>query len=434
MANPLSLKDIADFKIPASGLVDDSDPTFSYYSSGSVPLYDRSYIKNKSANRTMFFPPEYVLIERSTDGGATWTTVPTSGTNSVTLDQRRNLMGEVATNIAVGVGEQTTSMQMRITLKYTGGFYCSLDRAFIDFNMVGHSCEVKMDASTYGAQSTYTDIFGWKGISGWPGPNLYKFPYKTAWGTNSSAHLYNVRFTFKYLSINSSYKNNSATVRMLNLYGVNYWGTAGEPRDNGFLYKWDSSKNVTFPTKVYSGSYKLTAEKELTQAQYDALSDADKKNGTAYFITDGQLGTTKWTPVRVATLNIAKRSVSGNAWHNLGFVASTSKYNTDYVSTGASDGASGTALQILKAGRYLFMPSIRHTDFGNATTDCAWGIAGVTNGIEHWQYDKNRGAFDGQTVEQCAVGNQCFFSVFREGASMDWANTRATMEVFYLGD
>lgn len=439
MANPLSLKDIADFKIPANNLVDDSDTTFSYYSSGSVPLYDRSYIDLIRANRLMFFPASYVLIERSTDNGATWTTVPTSGTDSVNNDRRAELTAEITSNsIAMGkAGTQTTSMQLRVTFKYPGNntFYCGIDRAYMYFTNSGHNCEVKMDASTYGAQSTYTDIFGWRGISGWSGPNLYKFPYRSAWGSNSSAHLYNIRFTFRYLSINSSYATSPAYIKNINLYGANQWGSTGEPRNLAHLYKWDKDKNVTFPTKVYSGAYKLTAEKELTQAQYDALSNTEKMNGTAYFITDAGHSVVPKTPILVADLRMSLRSVSGNQWHNIGFVNSEAYYNAEYVTAGGSDGASGTALKIIKPGKYMFCPNARHTDFSNATTDCAWAVTGAAQYIEHWHYDKNRGGFYDPSIVRCVVNNQCFFGVYREGATMDWTNTDfAKMEVFYLGE
>lgn len=336
MANPLSLKDIADFKIPASGLIDDSDTAFSYYKSGDVTLYDRSYIQSTNANRTWFFPADNVLIERSTDGGATWTTVPTSGTNSVNNDRRKELFAEIQTNsIALGPsGTQTTNMQLRITMKYNGAWYCSIDRAHMWFSNSGHSCEVKMDASTYGAQSTYNDIFGWRSISGWSGNNVYKFPYKTAWGSNNANHLYNVRFTFKYLSINSSYATTPAYIKTIALYGVNKWNSSVEPSNNGHLYKWDMNKNVTFPAHVYYspdyadgdwhkvGMTRITAEQtsdivvnipsEMQSGVWDFKAEATFEERT------NSVAGNYWIQMKAVTSDNAYSAVNNTRWYNQG--------------------------------------------------------------------------------------------------------------------
>ena len=63
-------------------------------------------------------------------------------------------------------------------------------------------------------------------------------------------------------------------------------------QDDGKLYMYD--KNAT--PNAQTGKYSIvsgggnTESIELTQAQYDALSDEEKNNGTVYFITDGQGG------------------------------------------------------------------------------------------------------------------------------------------------
>ena len=136
-----------------------------YYSSGNVPYYDRAYIDAINANRTAFFPGENVVIERSTDGGSTWTEVSTT---DFSINARANLFSMTRANsIPIGTGTVTTNHQLRITLKYPGSsWYCGLDRLFIFMSTGGHTVTCSMDASTYGAQTTYTDIFTNKNISG----------------------------------------------------------------------------------------------------------------------------------------------------------------------------------------------------------------------------------------------------------------------------
>lgn len=248
----LALKDTADFPIPTKNIVD-NDVNFNYATSGSINAYDRTYLDIINANRTFFFPPANVLVERSTDSGSTWTTVDTS---TYTTQQRGNLMCGVGSSLNIGTGNASTSQMLRVTLLYPGTtWYCSLDRAYIRWSVSGHSNTVKIQASTYGAQSTYTDITGDTAISGWPGDNMIKFSYRTAWGTNNSAHLYNIRFIFKYSSVNSSYISQQSQVIKIALFGTNFWGTTGTPRYAGHLYNWDYLQNVTFPAKVTSTDF-----------------------------------------------------------------------------------------------------------------------------------------------------------------------------------
>lgn len=251
----LALKDTADFPIPTKNIVD-NDVNFNYATSGSINAYDRTYLDIINANRTFFFPPANVLVERSTDGGSTWTTVDTS---TYTTQQRGNLMCGVGSSLNIGTGNASTSQMLRVTLLYPGTtWYCSLDRAYIRWSVSGHSNTVKIQASTYGAQSTYTDITGDTAISGWPGDNMIKFSYRTAWGTNNSAHLYNIRFIFKYSSVNSSYISQQSQVIKIALFGTNFWGTSGTPRYAGHLYNWDYLQNVTFPAKLTAQNFKAS--------------------------------------------------------------------------------------------------------------------------------------------------------------------------------
>lgn len=63
----------------------------------------------------------------------------------------------------------------------------------------------------------------------------------------------------------------------------------------------------------YSDTNGLLAMKELTQAQYDALTTDEKNNGTAYFITDrlSPAATDLWTKVGTTTLNTTAKDCSG---------------------------------------------------------------------------------------------------------------------------
>ncbi len=63
-------------------------------------------------------------------------------------------------------------------------------------------------------------------------------------------------------------------------------GTANDARSNALTVDW--SGNVDFSGKATDSTGNiLTPSVELTQAEYDALTEDEKNNGTVYFITDG---------------------------------------------------------------------------------------------------------------------------------------------------
>lgn len=273
----LALKDTADFKIPTKNIVD-NDSSFNYSTANSINAYDRTYLDIINANRTKFFPYGKVLIERSTDSGSTWTTVSTSDFSN---ENRGNLMSDVGTSLYIGVGNAALTQQLRVTLQFPGtAYYCSLDRAFFRFSNSGHACSVTIEASTYGAQSTYTTLASNQTVAGWSGNNMVKFSERSAWGTNNSNHLYNIRFIFKYTSINSSLPTNQGSIQKIDMFGQNFWGTSNSPQHYGHLYSWDYLKNVTFPATLTA-----TTLKTGTAAADHLLARRIRgdNNGTTYY-------------------------------------------------------------------------------------------------------------------------------------------------------
>lgn len=273
----LALKDTADFPIPTKNIVD-NDANFNYATVGGINAYDRTYLDIINANRSFFFPPANVLIERSTDSGSTWTTVSTS---TFSNENRGKIFCGIGAALGIGTGNAATTQQLRITMQYPGtSWYCSLDRAYIRWNIAGHSNNVTIQASTYGAQSTYTDIVSNQAVNGWSGDNMIKFSRRTAWGTNNSAHLYNIRFIFKYSSVNSSYIAQQSQVIKISLFGMDFWGTTGTPRYAGHLYNWDYLQNVTFPANLTAPIVKTGTASSNALVSYKLRSSGD---GTSYY-------------------------------------------------------------------------------------------------------------------------------------------------------
>lgn len=228
-----------------------------YGTAGSINLYDRMYLDCINANRSAFFPGENVFIEHSIDGGSTWTEYTTS---QFTVSSRKNLFSMTRAKwLNFGtVTPVTTNNRCRITMKSPGStWYCSLDRVFMFINTGGHTVKCDIEVSTYGAQTTYTKIISDYSLNGWAGPNMISFGSRSAWGTNSSGHIYNIRITFKITAVNTTYQNSIPSINDIRFFGPNFWGTTNTPRYAGHLYSWDDAQNVTFPSIVNASKLKI---------------------------------------------------------------------------------------------------------------------------------------------------------------------------------
>ena len=237
-----------------------------YGTAGSVNLYDRMYLDCINANRSAFFPGENVYIEHSTNGGSSWTEYTTS---QFSINNRKKIFSMTrAKALHFGtVTPITTNHRCRIIMKSPGStWYCSLDRVFMFATTSGHTVTCDIEVSTYGAQTTYTKIVSDCKISGWPGPNIISFGNRSAWGTNSSGHIYNIRITFKITEVNTTYQNSIPSINDIRFFGPSFWGTANMPRYAGHLYSWDEDQNVTFPAIVNASNLRINGTNVLLKA------------------------------------------------------------------------------------------------------------------------------------------------------------------------
>lgn len=85
---------------------------------------------------------------------------------------------------------------------------------------------------------------------------------------------------------------------------------SGSYRSNARTLDWSGNQWIA---GNYSDTNGLLAMKEVTQAQYDALTTDEKNNGTAYFITDrlSPAATDLWAKVGTATLTTVAQGCSG---------------------------------------------------------------------------------------------------------------------------
>ena len=329
-----------------------------YGTAGSINLYDRMYLDCINANRSAFLPGENVFIEHSTDGGSSWTEYTTSQFN---VSSRKNLFSMTrAKRLNFGtVTPVTTNHRCRITMKSPGNnWYCSLDRVFMFINTGGHTIKCDIEVSTYGAQTTYTKIISNYSLNGWSGPNMISFGNRSAWGTNSSGHIYNIRITFKITKVNTTYQNTQSSVNDIRFFGPSFWGTANTPRYAGHLYSWDADQNVTFPSIVNASNLRI--------------------DGTNVLLKVYPVGS-----IYISVNNTNPGTLFGGTWEQIKDTFLLSAGNT--YEAGSTGGEATVALQVNN------LPSHNHTEKLPST----WNFKFASGGTNGYVSDCTTGAYAG---------------------------------------
>ncbi len=81
-------------------------------------------------------------------------------------------------------------------------------------------------------------------------------------------------------------------------------------RSNARTLDWNGNEVIS---GVYKDKYGVQCSRELTKAQYNALSTAEQNNGTDYYLTDADPSeyTDVWTKLGTAVLNTSAKNCSG---------------------------------------------------------------------------------------------------------------------------
>lgn len=212
-------------------------PNNAWRSNGVWPIL-ASQIDVYRANRLAFLQDDEYEVEKSTDGGATWTT-------SVKDDaMRRVFIG--LNNGRISIPSTTTDM-MRITIKPNSARYSRIDFFYM---WVGCPSEgntfAKIEFSTATAPDTW-NLHSTAPIAGLTGPNMMK--YQRLFGSGSAVA--NVRFTI-YNTVDHTI---GTSVYGIQGHGSNAWGDINNMYQFGHLYSWDVSQNAKFPAKVVASSF-----------------------------------------------------------------------------------------------------------------------------------------------------------------------------------
>lgn len=231
--------------------------------------------------RSNFMNPAGIIVEYSTDSGATWIDY------GATDIDKRALVSECVHMPTLMLGKYTggatrVTDQLRITIDgVAGNVYFALKTLCILMTTGGASgckCKVEHARGKAGATSLNNLSFvtdGTYDISGWGGWNSIPCSL-TYGGTRTRADNSNaIRLTF---SITTPYsRNQQCCIYRVLMLGTTCWTGASNQAKYGTVYQLDSNQNATFPAQVAATKFKgaLTNTIKINGKTYDGSAAVD---------------------------------------------------------------------------------------------------------------------------------------------------------------
>lgn len=250
-----------------------------------IPPLARALIDNCRANKLAFLPADQIIVEKTIDGGKTWTDAGVSDVvkaytfsgvqyGGIALPQINGKM-----NTLCGVRVTFTAMKYDVpsgtaeTDKYkywnknyvkSTERYCDLDYFWLWVSSSNNAISVKLEA----AAGAYPDDWlikydGGLRMTGWSGPNIIKQPSNIFGGQLSqTGQFWNYRFTFMTVppsgktELSTGYETQSQMIYKIRGYGSRAWITPNNLMDTDNIYSVDLDKSTTFPATVSAPVFK----------------------------------------------------------------------------------------------------------------------------------------------------------------------------------
>lgn len=254
----------------------------------AVPPLARALIDICRANKLAFLPADQIIVEKTIDGGKTWTDAGVSDETKASV-----FSGVQYGNIALPQisGKMNTLCGVRVTftaMKYdvpsgtaeTDKYkywnknyvksterYCNLDYFWFWANCSNNAISVKLEAA-FGDYPDEWRIYydGELRMTGWPGPNIIKRSKYVfgAFGGNPSqtSQPWNYRFTFMTVplrgktELSTGYETQSQKICAIRGYGTSSWISPNNFMDTDNIYSVDVDKSTTFPATVSAPVFK----------------------------------------------------------------------------------------------------------------------------------------------------------------------------------
>ena len=248
---------------------------------GSNDLTLQGLFNATRANRLAFLPPDQIIIEKTIDGGTTWTDAEVSDNTKLGLfSETRNSVNipliDGVRNPLCGIRVTFTAMKYNVpsgtieTEKYnywnsnyvlSTERYNNIKQFYFWLSSSDGSIGIKIQGAKGSSANSWQSLFNDNSfyMIGWSGSDYVRLNNQYVFGgkkNQTSNSFWNYRITFMSKGKNGTddfdtgSKTQSQNISQIRAYGDSYWNKGNEYAATDKIYTHDYNQNVTFPAKV----------------------------------------------------------------------------------------------------------------------------------------------------------------------------------------
>ena len=311
--------------------------------SGNYGPIDAAMVSELGACRTMFANPAGIVVEYSTDSGATWSDYAASDV------QKQKLF---STGESIYLGKQSTSgtisttSMLRITINTSAAsIYSTLNKFVIRYGTSwtsGGYCTIICRKQTdYEANNdVWMTLADQVPISGWTGYNVINTSNVTTYGNQAASQYGQLRFIFGFTTVTPDKTGTAPYVLSILGYGGFGWTVPSYMAKHGHIYDYNYQQDATFPGAIVP---KVNNTKTLGNSNYrwsgiygvnaDFSGTGTISGNTTIGGTLGVTGNTTLSgTLTVGTTSSNKTTtLNGNLYVSGGIYVGTGRNNGSYV-------------------------------------------------------------------------------------------------------
>lgn len=241
----------------------------------------RPLINQARANHLAFLPADQIIIEKTVDGGTTWTDAGVSDTD------KKNIFAETRAKAILlpkindrrstqcGLRVTITAMKYNVpantpeTQKYnywnssyvlSTERYFALSRLYFWVNTSNDTMSIKVEKAKGSSSTTWVNAFDDDSyyMTGWSGSDFVVLTAGDGFGGSKAqtGNYWNWRLTFMTKGVNGTntmgtgYETGSQSISEIRGYGDSVWTKPNEYMCFDKFYTHDADQNVTFPAKI----------------------------------------------------------------------------------------------------------------------------------------------------------------------------------------
>lgn len=210
----------------------------------ALPPFTGIRVNRSRANRFALMPADKILVERSTDAGATWV----EDTDFADADKVNLLTNAVANDTLRIMDNLSANERLRITLIAPSNSRTRINQIYTDISTRGHGVRVDIEGARNSDPNTFSILGNNVRLGGWNGPNVINIPEIT-WGPSSSSDYGKIRITYKISAVSSSQTGN-AIVLAIKGYGPYAFYMHSNLAFDDCLYEVNHNGDATFPANL----------------------------------------------------------------------------------------------------------------------------------------------------------------------------------------